>query len=297
MLAPPRSPSSAAIGLGSSTFGREIDRAAAFQLLDHAIARGITHFDTAALYGAGAAEQILGEWLARHRDRRAEWQVATKIYPPYTPAAIKAACASSLQRLGLGFLDLLYLHKWDDHATNPAALAALDELVRQGAVRAIGASNFDATQLAAVHAVQRERGLTPFTFLQNNHNLAVREAEPGLRSYCATHGTQVVTYSPLGAGFLTGKHRDGVPPGTRFAYSPGHGDIYFNDVCRGRLARLEAVAQRTGVALPHLAIAWVFHQAGIDRVIIGGRSPGHIEQALAARAFDDPALFSELGRD
>ncbi|WP_414663937.1 aldo/keto reductase [Horticoccus sp. 23ND18S-11] len=297
MLAPPFSPPPAALGLGTATFGREIDRPAAFQLLDHAVARGITHFDTAALYGAGAAEQILGEWLARHRDRRAGSHVATKIYPPYTPAAITAACTSSLQRLGLGFLDLLYLHKWDDRAKDPAALAALHELVRHGAVRAIGASNFDATQLATIHATQRQHGLTPFTFLQNNHNLAVREAEPGLRSYCATHAIQVVTYSPLGAGFLTGKHRDGVPPGTRFAYSPGHGDIYFNDVCRRRLARLEAVAHRTGIAMPHLAIAWVFHQAGINRVIVGGRGPEHIEQALAARAFDDPSLFSELGHD
>jgi aryl-alcohol dehydrogenase-like predicted oxidoreductase len=140
---PPVSP----LCLGGSTFGREIDQTAAFALMDHAVARGITLFDTAATYTAGASELIVGAWLASRRPAAGSLTVATKIYPPFTPEAIDAAVAASAARLGVATIDLLYLHKWDAAAETPAALRALDGLVRSGRVRTLGVSNFTAAQL------------------------------------------------------------------------------------------------------------------------------------------------------
>lgn len=285
------------IGLGCVTFGREIDEAAAFAMLDHAFARGIVFFDTAAAYGDGASERIVGKWLASRQPAPGSVSVATKILPPYDPACITELTAQSLQRLGVATIDLLYLHRWDATAESPDALAAFDALVQTGRVRALGASNFSRTQLATSLALQEQHGLGRFAVVQNNHNLAVRDAGADFRQFCAEREIAIVTYSPLGAGFLTGKHRRGVEPGSRFALIPGHQDVYFHEAAWQRLARLEAIAARTGHSQAHLALAWALHQPGIASVLIGGRTPAQFDQALAAQAFDDPALFAELGAD
>ncbi len=299
MLSPPTllyptAPALTPICLGSSTFGREIDEAAAFALMDHARARGVTLFDTAATYSAGASERIVGAWLASRRPDPGTLMVATKIYPPYTPKAIEAAVTASAARLGVDTLDVLYLHKWDPDVETPATLIALDRLVRSGRVRALGASNFSATQLRTTLSLQLGLGLAPFRLLQNVNNLAVSEVDAALLEYCAAHNIAIVTYSPLGAGFLTGKHRGGVQPGSRFDVAPGHQAIYFQPAAEKRLHRLAIVAVRTGYSMPHLALAWALHRPGITSVLIGGRGPAHLDQAFAALALDEPALFAEL---
>ncbi|WP_221031979.1 aldo/keto reductase [Actomonas aquatica] len=282
------------ICLGTSTFGREIDQTAAFALMDHAAARGITVFDTAALYADGESERIVGAWLASRQTAPGAPAIATKIYPPYTPDAIRSAVTASLERLGRPSVDLLYLHKWDPSVEDTSGLTALHELVVAGTVGALGASNFDAAQLQAALALQHAHQLTPFSVLQNNHNFAVRHVDRPLIDLCAQHGIALVTYSPLGAGFLTGKHRQGVAAGSRFAVSPAHQDIYFNDRALARLDQLDAVAQRHDVPLVRLALAWALHRPGITSVLVGGRHTGHLDQAFAALAFDDPAVWREL---
>ena len=280
--------------LGGSTFGREIDQAAAFALMDHAVAHGITLFDTAATYTAGASEQIVGAWLASRRPAAGSLTVATKIYPPFTPEAIDAAVAASAARLGVATIDLLYLHKWDAAAETPATLRALDGLVRSGRARSLGVSNFSAAQLQTVLALQQQSGLAPFRALQNVNNLAVSEVDPTLRDLCAAREVAIITYSPLGAGFLTGKHRGGVQPGSRFDVAPGHQAIYFKPGPEGRLDRLAAVAARTSHSMAHLALAWAMHRPGVTSVLVGGRTPAHLDQAFAALALNEPALFAEL---
>ena len=282
------------LGLGCSTFGREIGSNAAYALLDHAFASGLILFDIAVTYSHGESERILGQWLAAHRPRREQLTIATKLYPPYTPENILGAAAASAARLGVEVIDLFYLHKWDATVDAPGALATLDQLVRNGRVRALGASNFTAAQLAPLLARQQAEGLAPFRALQNNHNLAVREVDAPLRELCARHGMALVTYSPLGAGFLTGKHQVGVQPGSRFALSPGHQDIYFQPEAQRRLQKLTTLAARTRHSPAHLALAWAMHQPGTSTVLVGGRGPVYIDQALVALAFDDPALFAEL---
>jgi aryl-alcohol dehydrogenase-like predicted oxidoreductase len=265
------------IGLGCVTFGREIDEAASFAILDHAFARGVTHFDTAAAYGGGASETILGKWLASRKPEGIT--IATKILPPYDRIDI----TPSLKRLGVEHINLLYLHQWHDTALQ--AGAALEKLP----VKRFGASNVTLDQL---------RALGPrFRVIQNNHNLAVRDVTDALRDYCVANDIAIVTYSPLGAGFLTGKHQNGVQAGSRFEIVPGHQQVYFHDTAYQRLARLEAIAKRTGHSQAHLALAWALHQPGIDTVLVGGRTPAHLDQAFAALEFDDPALMGELSLD
>jgi aryl-alcohol dehydrogenase-like predicted oxidoreductase len=282
------------IGLGCVTFGREIDEAAAHALLDHAYARGIVFFDTAAAYAQGESEAIIGRWLTSRRPAPGSVTIATKILPPFESGCIADGVGRSLERLGVAVIDLLYLHRWDAAAESPATLAALDALVRAGKVRALGVSNYTAQQLETALALQRQHGLTRFSIVQNNHNLAVSDVSAEFRQFCATMQIAIVSYSPLGAGFLTGKHRRGVQPGSRFDLVPGHQDVYFQAEALRRLARLESVAARTGHSQAHLALAWALHQPGVASVLVGGRTPAHLDQALAALAFDDPALFAEL---
>jgi aryl-alcohol dehydrogenase-like predicted oxidoreductase len=285
------------IGLGCVTFGREIDESAAIHLLDHAVSRGVTLLDTASAYGRGASESIIGRWIAAHRPAPGSLTIATKVLPPYEPHRMTATVHESLQRLQIPAIDLLYLHRWDATADEPSALAALEELVRSGSVRTLGVSNYNQQQLAAAVAYQRRHGWTPFSVLQNNHNLAVSDVRAPYREFCAANGISVVTYSPLGAGFLTGKHRRGVEPGSRFAIVPGHQDVYFHEQSWQRLTRLESIAARTGHSQAHLALAWALHQPGVNSVLIGGRTPAHLDQAFAALDFDEPEVFAELNED
>lgn len=281
------------IALGCVTFGREIEQAMSFALMDHAWARGIRFFDTAAAYAEGASERIVGAWLAARRPEDGRPVVATKMLPPYDPDRIRAAVGVSLERLGRSQIDLFYLHRWDATAEAAGALTMLDELVRKGKVGALGVSNYNAEQLGRALQMQDQLGLARFQVLQNNHNFAVRDVTEELRALCAARGVAIVTYSPLGAGFLTGKHRAGVEPGSRFDVMPGHQRIYFNDLSHQRLARLEALAARTGRTMTELALAWALHQPGVASVLVGGRATAHVDQALAALALNEPALFDE----
>ena len=124
--------------------------------------------------------------------------------------------------------------------------------------------------------IQSDAGLARIKGLQNNNNFAVRDVDRELSDLCAREDVAIVTYSPLGAGFLTGKHKHTVEPGSRFDIVPDHQDIYFNDLARSRLAELEATAARTGHPAIHLAFAWALSQPGISSVLVGGRKPEHI---------------------
>ena len=282
------------IGLGCVTFGREIDQAASFAMMDHAWARGIRMFDTAATYAEGASERMVGAWFAARRPAAGSIVVATKILPPYTAGGVEATVRASMERLAPAPLDVLYLHRWDETAAAPETLACLDELVRGGRVRALGMSNVDAACLRRLIDLQRAAGFAPFSILQNNNNVAVRGVDALLREACREHGVAIVTYSPLGAGFLTGKYRAGVAAGTRFAVIPGHQRVYFHPESLRRLDRLEAIAARTGLSQTQLAVAWALHQPEVATVLIGGRSPAQMEQAFTAQSLNDPALWHEL---
>ncbi|WP_018625926.1 aldo/keto reductase [Niabella aurantiaca] len=285
------------IGLGCVTFGREIDREAAFRLMDFSFKQGIRFFDTAASYGEGRSEAIIGNWMARNPEYKGKTMVATKLKPPYEPTQMLRCLDESLEHLGMETIDLLYLHCWDGRAENLQTLKCLEGFIRTGKVRSLGASNFNALQLGKVLQLQLENGWTPFSFAQNNHNLAVSDMSREWLQLCRQYRLRVIGYSPLGAGFLTGKYLHGVMNGTRFDIIKGHQAIYFNERSQRRLKRLQELAAQTGLSPELLAMAWAVHQKEVDCVLVGGRTVAHIDNALQALQFTDSDLLSGLECD
>jgi aryl-alcohol dehydrogenase-like predicted oxidoreductase len=284
------------IGLGCVTFGREIDAAASFAVLDRALEAGITLFDTAEAYGAGASEEILGRWLAE-RKARDKIVLTTKVRPPLDKARVLASAEASLRRLRTDCLDLFLLHSWDAAAPLDEILESLDSLVDQGKARAVGCSNFDAGQLRGALSLQQARGWARMEAVQPNYNLVVRDIESELLPLCAGEQVGVMTYSPLGGGFLTGKYsrRGEMPAGARFEVVPGMQPIYLTDAGFRVLTGLEAAAARLGESPAGLALAWAITSPGVTSVLIGARTPAHVDQALAAVAMEMPEeLRAEL---
>lgn len=281
------------IGLGCVTFGREIGETDAFALMDHAVDCGVRLFDTAAAYGGGASERVVGRWWAARPSAGGRVIVATKVLPPYTPENLSAVVHACRQRLEPARIDLLYLHRWDESLEAPGALEALEEVASSTGITWLGASNFTFGQLDRALQRQSAAGLRPFRVVQNNHNFAVRSLDDELLAFCAENGITPVGYSPLGAGFLTGKHRAGVVPGSRFDVIPGHQRIYFTPESQARLARLEDVSRRTGHSQVQLALAWALRRGAVT-VLVGGRNRSHLDQALAAVEFRDLTALAAL---
>lgn len=272
-----------AIGLGGATFGREIDEPTAFAVLDRALERGITLFDTAEAYSAGRSEEILGRWVAS-RHARKQIVLTTKVTLPLGRARVLASAEASLRRLQAETIDLFLLHSWDASTPLEETLGALEALVQSGKVRYVGCSNFTAGQLGAALAQQGERGWARIEAVQPVYNLAMRAIEGELLPLCADQQIGVITYSPLGAGFLTGKYRQGgpVPTGTRFEIVPGHQDIYFNQGAFAAMEQLRASSAAQGLPMAQVGLAWVLRQPGITATLIGARSPAHVDQAFDA---------------
>ena len=277
-----------AIGLGGATFGREIDEASAFAVLDRALERGITLFDTAEAYSAGRSEEILGRWIASRRVRK-QIVLTTKVAPQLGRPRLIASAEASLRRLQVETIDLFLLHSWDANTPLEDTLAALDTLVQTGKIRYVGCSNFAAWQLCKALWRQDVRRWARLEAVQPVYNLAMRAIEGELLPLCADQQVGVITYSPLGAGFLTGKYRQGglVPSGTRFDIVPGHQDIYFNDSAFAAMERLRATSAALGLPMSQVGLAWVLSRLGITATLIGARSPAQVDQAFDAAAFID----------
>ena len=171
-------------GLGCVTFGREIDREAAFSIMDYALERGINFFDTAAAYGGGASEDIVGQWFAEKGAAAAHVAVASKILPPYSASTLLTVVEQSLARLRMDRIDVLFVHSWHPSIEDDLVLRALSDLVVAGKVRALGVSNFNAEQLGTLLRKQTDGSLTPMSFIQNNKNYAVSHVDDGLRQLC-----------------------------------------------------------------------------------------------------------------
>ena len=271
------------LGLGCVTFGREIDHASARAVLLRAAESGINFCDTSEAYADGVSETVLGS-LLDELGLRGRMLVCTKVRDELTRDRIPQAAEASLRRLSTERLDVYMIHRFDPTTPLEESLGAMDALVRAGKVRHIGCSNFSAAQLTAALDLQRQAGWRPFEVIQPAYSLVAREAEAELFPLCRREGIGVVTYSPLAAGFLTGKYdRAGnVPPGSRFDVKPGHRRLYFTEEAFAVLDRLRTLAQRTGVPMEALALRWAFVQPAIASFLIGARSPAQIDQALAA---------------
>ena len=271
------------IGLGSVTFGREIDAETSFSILDYAMDRDINFIDTAEVYSAGGSEKVLGQWLSRSSNRE-KVVLGTKIVPPLGRERILQVAEDSLRRLQTDVIDLYQPHAYDAGTPLEETMDALNTLVQQGKARYLGCSNFDAWQICKALWIADVNGWAPMVSVQPNYSVAIRDIEAELLPFCADQNIGVTSYSPLGAGFLTGKYTKTwtAPKGTRFDVMPDHWDIYENDVSMRRMEGLREVASETGISMVQLAMAWAIGQPGITSVLIGCRTTSHIDQAFQA---------------
>lgn len=282
------------IGLGCVTFGREIDKMQSFSMMDYAMDHGASFFDTASSYQNGESETIIGDWLRSRRPEVDRVIVATKIAAPFAFERINEVVNQSLKRLKVDRIDLLYLHSWDDSVLAEDALFTLDGIVKQGKIHKIGASNFSEDHLRDSIAIQKHNGLAHFQYVQNNHNLAVSDLTNEIKDMCIESHIDMVTYSPLGAGFLTGKYASNIVAGSRFEIIPEHQNVYFNEQAFLKLEMLREISESTGYTMTHLALVWALHQPFIKSTLIGGRNTNQLEQAFKAKKFYDPEIFEIL---
>lgn len=300
------------IGLGCVTFGREIDEEQSFRVIDDAFARGINFFDTAEGYGGGqnvayrkqiglgqglaastemhSSEKIIGRWL-RKTGLREQVVIQTKVARNFTPDHVREALDASLERLQTDRVDLYLMHSFDPQTPLEVAMEAMSRAQASGKTRLIGCSNFSIDQL------REAQRLAPLQMIQPVYNLVHREIEADVLPFCREHGIAAVIYSPLGAGFLSGKYRSGggTPTGARFDLVPGHSDEYFNERNFAIVERLRSLSERTGIPMVRLAMAWVLQRDAIDGVLIGARHAGHLDNAVEALDTPpSPELIAEM---
>jgi aryl-alcohol dehydrogenase-like predicted oxidoreductase len=279
--------------LGGNVFGYTVKGDEAFALLDRFVAEGGTMVDTADVYSnwvpghvGGESETLLGEWL-RRRGRRDDVLIATKVgYDKGLSAAhIAEAAEASLRRLGTDYLDLYYAHKDDKGTLLEETLGAFDRLVRDGKVRAVGASNYSAGRLAEALEVSSREGLTPYTVLQPEYNLMARDRFEGpLQQLAIERNLGVLPYFGLAAGFLTGKYRSAGDfgksvRGSRMA-------AYLDDRGYRVLAALDEVAKETDATPAQVALAWLAAKPGVSAPIASATSVDQIEELLGVLTLD-----------
>jgi aryl-alcohol dehydrogenase-like predicted oxidoreductase len=273
------------IGLGCNNFGRRIDLDGTRAVVDEALAQGITFFDTANTYGRGQSEEYLGDVLQGRRDQVV---LATKFGmdmgdgkgPRGSRDYIRQAVEASLRRLRTDTIDVYWYHQPDGQTPIAETLETLDELVRAGTVRAIGASNFDAAQIEEADATARERSLTPFTAVQNEYSLLAREAEDDALPACRRLGLGFVPFFPLASGLLTGKYRPGEagPAGARLSDR----DQIATDAQFALIAALRDYAEARGVPLSDVAIGALLTEETVSSVIAGATRSDQVRANAAA---------------
>jgi aryl-alcohol dehydrogenase-like predicted oxidoreductase len=278
------------IGSAPAFFGAGESETEAFELMDAAIALGINLFDTADAYGGGRSETWIGRWRAA---RGTPVLLSTKVFHSVegdpddrglAAERIRRQIEGSLARLGVERVDMYLVHAPDPETPLPETLRALDGLVRSGKVGAIGASNVEADWIEeALEIAERER-LTPIGWVQNSYSLLDRDAERAVLPLCVERGLGFTPFGPLSGGWLTGKYRrdEPRPEGSRMTLRPGpYEHLDREEVYRGLDAFSAAAAER-GVDTATLAHAWVLSHPDVTAVILGPRSPRHLEPPRAA---------------
>lgn len=274
-----------ALVVGTMNFGKRTPEPEAHRIVQRALERGLTFFDTANAYVEGESERILGRALGA---RRGQARIATKVgigklsQPEgLAPERIAAAIEESLGRLGTDHVDLYYFHKPDHSRPLEPSLRAMERLIGEGKVRAFGISNFASWQaLEMIHA-----GLKP-RVSQQMYNLLVRQLEIEYVRFARAYGVHTTVYNPLGGGLLAGKLKrgDALPPGSRFDKNPMYQKRYLTDRffdLADAFARLAAEAGRTPV---EIAYQWVAARPGVDSILLGPASVDQLDAAIEAVA-------------
>ena len=273
------------VGLGCNNFGRRTDLETTRAVVDAALEEGVTFLDTADIYGRGMSEEYLGEVLQGRRDQVV---LATKFGmdmgdgrgPRGSRDYVLHCIDASLKRLRTDTIDYYWYHEPDGVTPILETLEVLHELVQAGKVRAIGASNFDADQLAEAAAVAQEHGLTPFTAVQNEYSLLAREAEREVLPASERLGIGFVPFFPLASGLLTGKYRrgEGAPSGTRLADRDEIATAEQFDL----LEDLQRFADERGVPMIDVAIGALLARDVVSSVIAGATKPEQVRANAGA---------------
>jgi aryl-alcohol dehydrogenase (NADP+) len=262
---------------------------------ERALEAGINFFDTADMYSNGGSEEITGRAL-RDLARRDQVVIATKVYFPtgdgpndrgLSRKHVLDAIDASLRRLGTDHVDLYQIHRWDDETPIEETLEALDDVVRAGKARYLGASSMYAWQLARALYAADLGGWTRFVSMQNHYNLVYREEEREMLPLCREEGLGVVPWSPLARGFLAGNRRRGEggekTGDTARARSDDYAQqMYYRDDDFEVVDRVVELAKARGVEPAQIALAWLLHQDGVTAPIVGATKLAHLDQAIDA---------------
>jgi aryl-alcohol dehydrogenase-like predicted oxidoreductase len=258
--------------------------------LRQALELGINFFDTANVYSSGASEEVLGRFLKRHA-RRDSVVVATKVHGVMrnepngrglSRKAILHELDESLRRLGMDYVDLYQIHRWDHETPIEETLEALHDVVKSGKVRYIGASSMHAWQFAKALYLADLHRWTRFVSMQNHYNLLYREEEREMMALCQSEGIGVIPWSPLARGRLT---RPWKTENTKRAQTDQFGNsMYARTEASDRrvVDRLGDVAEQRGLPRAQVALAWMLGKPFITSPIVGATKPHHLEDAVAA---------------
>jgi aryl-alcohol dehydrogenase-like predicted oxidoreductase len=309
--------------LGTMMFGRQLDEAESLRIIGKALDSGVTFIDTADMYANGVTEEILAKAIKGTRDtlvlaskaghvrrlaaKYGEQMIAGPIDlarpRPFHPwpggdqvspndmglsrKHMMQAVEGSLSRLGTDYLDIYYAHMPDYDTPLDETLRAMDDLVRQGKVRYLGCSNFRAFQLCKALWLSDKHNLARWDIIQPPFNLLARDVEYELLPLCLEEGIGVAVFSPLAAGFLSGKYEKGKPPlpGRRFSLGAQgfrYNEKYWTDLDFDAVARLQQIAADHGKSLPQFALAWVLNKKGITSIVCGATSVEQLEQNMQA---------------
>jgi aryl-alcohol dehydrogenase-like predicted oxidoreductase len=257
-----------------------------------ALEAGINFFDTANTYSAGESERITGVLLKKHA-RREDVVIATKVFfsvgkggpnlQGLSRKNIFHAVDASLTRLGTDYIDLYQIHRFDPHTPIEETMDALNDLVRSGRVRYIGASSMFTWQFAQMQHAAERHGWTRFVSMQNHYNLIYREEEREMMPYCAATGVGVIPWSPLARGVLAGNRNRTGEKLTRRAETDSFADsLYTHPTDVDVKDRVTEIAQVRGVSNAQVALAWMLGKPFVTAPIIGATKPGHLEDAIQA---------------
>jgi 1-deoxyxylulose-5-phosphate synthase len=283
--------------LGMMSFGNDSDRAwvldedGAEPIVRAAVEGGVTFFDTADAYSNGASEVATGRLVSKMLTRN-EVVIATKVFMPVTPGEnggglsrkhVLSAIDASLSRLGLDYVDLYQIHRWDPRTPIEETMGALHDIVRAGKARYIGASSMFSWQFAKAQHVAERNGWTPFVSMQPHYNLLYREEEREMIPLCLDQGVGVIPWSPLARGVLTGnRSREGERHTTRAGTDPFTDYLYSQPSDFDVVDRVAEVAAERAVPPAQVALAWLLHRRGVTAPIVGSTKLSHLTDALAA---------------
>lgn len=280
------------VGSAPELFGKGEDQTTAFALMDRALEAGINYFDTADSYGGGASERMIGAWL-QARKARDKIVLSTKVFYAMVEGPndrslsrrhILQAVEGSLRRLQTDHIDLYVIMEPDPDTPIEETLRAMDDLVRAGKVRFIGASNATAGQLSDALRTSDRLSLPRFESIQNGYSLLDRVVEADVLPLAAKQGLAVTPFSPTSGGLLTGKYRYGEPPppGSRIALRPEPYQHLMTQQTFRSIDALRAAAAERGVGTGSLAVGWVLSHPTVTAAIIGPRRVDHFEPLLEA---------------